>query len=144
MKQLIVLGTGGVGAMALSMSLLGTGVAAAAEYDGQTYADAAAAIEESGGTPVVATRVGSQLPQDDCLVVNSQDHSYLRDPPDDVYVLSVADEVRLNLNCAGGYATAANPGASVASPAGREARAAAEEAAAAEEKELAEVSTPDE
>ncbi|HYP96855.1 MAG TPA: hypothetical protein VER34_27915 [Mycobacterium sp.] len=144
MKQLIVLGTGGVGAMALSMSLLGTGVAAAAEYDGQTYADAAAAIEESGGTPVVATRVGSQLPQDDCLVVNSQDHSYLRDPPDDVYVLSVTDEVRLNLNCAGGYATATNPGASVASPAGREARVAAEEAAAAEEQELAEVSTPDE
>ena len=144
MKQLIVLGTGGVGAMALSMALLGTGVAAAADYDGQTYADAAAAIEESGGTPVVATRVGSQLPQDDCLVVNSQDHSYLRDPPDDVYVLSATNEVRLNLNCAGGYATATNPGASVASPAGREARAAADEAAAAEEQELAEVSTPDE
>jgi len=144
MKQLIVLGTGGVGAMALSMALLGTGVAAAADYDGQTYADAAAAIEEAGDTPIVATRVGSQLPQDECLVVNSQDHSYLRDPPDDVYVLSVTDEVRLNLNCAGGYATATNPGASVASPAGREARAAAEEAAAAEEQELAEVSTPDE
>ena len=117
MKQLIVLGTGGVGAMALSMALLGTGVAAAADYDGQTYADAAAAIEEAGDTPIVATRVGSQLPQDECLVVNSQDHSYLRDPPDDVYVLSATDEVRLNLNCAGGYATATNPGASVASPA---------------------------
>ena len=144
MKQLIVLGTGGVGAMALSMALLGTGVAAAADYDGQTYADAAAAIEQAGDTPIVATRVGSQLPQDECLVVNSQDHSYLRDPPDDVYVLSATDEVRLNLNCAGGYATATNPGASVASPAGREARAAADEAAAAEEQELAEVSTPDE
>ena len=143
MKQLI-LGTGGVGAMALSMALLGTGVAAAADYDGQTYADAAAAIEEAGDTPIVATRVGSQLPQDECLVVNSQNHSYLRDPPDDVYVLSATDEVRLNLNCAGGYATATNPGASVASPAGREARAAADEAAAAEEQELAEVSTPDE
>ena len=143
MKQLI-LGTGGVGAMALSMALLGTGVAAAADYDGQTYADAAAAIEEAGDTPIVATRIGSQLPQDECLVVNSQDHSYLRDPPDDVYVLSATNEVRLNLNCAGGYATATNPGASVASPAGREARAAADEAAAAEEQELAEVSTPDE
>ena len=143
MKQLI-LGTGGVGAMALSMALLGTGVAAAADYDGQTYADAAAAIEQAGDTPIVATRIGSQLPQDECLVVNSQDHSYLRDPPDDVYVLSATDEVRLNLNCAGGYATATNPGASVASPAGREARAAADEAAAAEEQELAEVSTPDE
>ena len=144
MKQLIVLGTGGVAAMALSMALLGTGVAAAADYDGQTYADAAAAIEQAGDTPIVATRIGSQLPQDECLVVNSQDHSYLRDPPDDVYVLSATNEVRLNLNCAGGYATATNPGASVASPAGREARAAADEAAAAEEQELAEVSTPDE
>jgi hypothetical protein len=58
-------------------------------------------------------------------------------------MLPVTNEVRLNLNCAGGYATATNPGASVASPAGREAKA-AEEAAAAEEQELAEVSTPDE
>jgi len=118
MKRLIVLGAGAVGAMTLSTVLLGTGVAAAAEYDGQTYADAAAAIEESGGTPIVATRIGSQLAQDECIVVDSQDHSYLRDPLDDVYVQSVTDEVRLSLNCAGGYATATNPGASVASPAG--------------------------
>jgi hypothetical protein len=144
MKHLIVLGTGAVGAMALSTALLGTGVAAAGDYDGQTYADAAAAIEESGSTPIVAARVGSKLAQDDCIVINSQDHSYLRDPSDDVYMLSVTDEVRLNLNCAGGYATATNPGASVASPAGREAKAAAEEAAAAEEQGLAEVSTPNE
>ena len=48
MKHLVVLGTGAVGAMALSTALLGTGVAAAADYDGQTYADAeeAAAAEE--------------------------------------------------------------------------------------------------
>ena len=48
------------------------------------------------------------------------------------------------LNCNGGYATATNPGASLASPDGRKAKAAADEAAAAEEAELAEVSTPDE
>jgi hypothetical protein len=140
MKNLIILGTGAVGAMALATALFGTGVAAAAgEYDGQTYADAAAAIEEAGGTPVVTTRVGGQLPQDECLVVNTQDHSFLRDPPDDVYMSSVTDEVRVSLNCAGGFATASNPGASLASPAGREAKAAAEEAAAAEEQELAAV-----
>jgi|EndMetStandDraft_5_1072996.scaffolds.fasta_scaffold565962_2 hypothetical protein len=144
MKHLIVLGAGAFGAMALSSTLFGTGVAAAAEYDGQTYADAAAAIEDSGGTPIVATRIGGQLPQDECIVVNSQDHSYMRDPADDVYVLQVTDEVRLNLNCSGGFATVTDPGPSVASPAGREAKAAAEEAAAAEEQELAEVSTPDE
>jgi hypothetical protein len=140
----LILGTGAIGAMALSTALFGTGVAAAGDYDGQTYADAVAAIEETGGTPVIATRVGGQLPTDECLVMNSQDHSFLRVPPDDVYMLSVTDEVRLNLNCAGGFATATNPGASVASPTGREAKAAAEEAAAAEEQELAEVSTPDE
>ena len=61
MKHLIVLGTCAVGAMGLSTALLGTGVAAA-DYDGQTYADAAAAIEESGGTPIIA-RVGSQRPR---------------------------------------------------------------------------------
>jgi hypothetical protein len=143
MKHLIVLGAGAVGAMALSTALLGTGVAAAGDYDGQTYADAAAAIEEAGGTPVVVSRIGGQLPQDECLVVNTQDHSFLRVPPDDVYMVSITDEVRVNLNCAGGFATATNPGASVASPAGREAKAAAEEAAAAEEQELAAVSTPE-
>ena len=143
MKHLVVLGTGVIGAMGLSAALLGTGVAAAADYDGQTYGDAAAAIEESGGTPIVATRVGGQLPQDQCIVTTTQDHSYVRDPAGDVYVQQVTGEVRLNLNCAGGYATVTSPGASVASPAGREAKAAADEAAAAEEQELAEVSTPD-
>lgn len=130
--------------MVLSTAVFGGGVAAAADYNGQTYADAAAAIQESGDTPIVATRVGGQLPQDECIVTSAQDHSYLRDPADDVYVLSVTDEVRLNLNCAGGHATATKPGASVASPAGRESKAAAEEAAAAEQQELEEVSTPDE
>jgi hypothetical protein len=144
MKHLIVLEANAVGAIALSTGLLGAGVAAAGEYDGQTYADAAAAIEEAGGTPVIVTRVGDQLPQDECLVMNSQDHSFLRPDPEDVYMLSVTDEVRLTLNCAGGFATATDPGASVASPAGRAAMAAAEEAAAAEEQELAEASTPGE
>jgi hypothetical protein len=56
----------------------------------------------------------------------------------------VQSRVRVSLNCAGGFASATNPGASVASPAGREAKAAADEAAAAEEEQLEEVSTPDE
>ena len=42
-------------------------------------------------------------------------------------------EFILALNCNGEYATATNPGASLASPEGREAKAAADEAAAAEE-----------
>ena len=52
------------------------------------------------------------------------------------------DTVLFNLNCNGGYATAANPGNSLASPEGREAKAAADEAAAQEQQELEAVSTP--
>ena len=138
MKHLTVLQAHAVGAIALSAGLFGAGVAtAASEYDGQTYADAAAAISESGGTPVIVTRVGDQLPQDECIVMNAQDHSFLRPDTEDVYMVSVTDEVRLHLNCAGGFATATDPGSSVASPAGRAAQDAAAEAAAAEEQELA-------
>ena len=122
MKHLTVLEANALGAIALSTALFGAGAA-----------DAAAAIEESGGTPVIVTRVGDQLPTEECIVMNSQDHSFVRDDPDDVYMLSVTDEVRLTLNCAGGFSTATDPGSSVASPAGRAAQAAAEEAAAAEE-----------
>jgi hypothetical protein len=138
MKHLIVLEATAVGAIALSTALFGAGIAAAGDYDGQTYADAAAAIEEAGGTPVIVTRVGDQLPTEECIVMNSQEHSFVRDDPDDVYMLSVTDEVRVNLNCAGGFATATDPGSSLASPAGRAAKAAAEEAAIAEEQELVE------
>jgi hypothetical protein len=143
-KNFLTLSIGAVGATAISMSLFGSGVAAADEFDGQTYADAAAAIEGSGGTPVVVTRVGDKLPQDECIVVDSADHSFVRPMTDDVYFEASSGEVRLSLNCNGGYATATNPGASLLSPAGRTAKVAADEAAAAEEQQLEEVSTPDE
>ena len=140
--KLLVLATGSLGAAAISMTFLGAGVAAADEYDGETYADAAAAISDAGGTAIVATRVGDKLPQDECIVTDSAEVSFVRPMTDDVYFEGSSDEVRLSLNCAGGFATATSPGASLASPMGREAKAAADEAAAAEEEELAAVSTP--
>lgn len=142
MKKLII-GAGSVGAAAVSMALFGTGVAAADDYAGQTYADAASAISDSGGTAVVATRVGGRLPQDECLVTNSWGGSFLRDVGGGEMGFA-SGEVMLALNCNGDHATATHAGASVASPAGREAKAAADEAAAAEAEELAAVSTPDE
>ena len=144
MNKLLIISAGSVGATAISIGLFGTGVATADEYDGQTYADAAAAIEESGGTPIVVTRIGDKLPQDECIVVGSADQSFVRPMTDDVYFETSSGDVRLSLNCNGGYASATNPGASLLSPAGREAKAAADEAAAAEEQQLEEVSTPDE
>ncbi len=91
-------------------------------------------------TVVVAGRVGDKLSQDECLVTRSQTAPFA-DADDGAHYDS---QVQFYLNCAGAYASATNPGASVASPAGREAKAAADEAAAEEEAALAEVSTPDE
>jgi hypothetical protein len=137
MKNLSILG-GGFIVAASSLALFGSGVATAApDVVGQPYSDAVTAIEDEGGTAVVAVRTGDKLPQDECVVTNAWDAPFLRDIGD---AFEHADsEVMLSLNCAGGYATATNPGASLLSPAGREAKAAAEEAAAAEEEELAAV-----
>ena len=140
MKKSIVLSAGSAVAASALMALFGTGVAAADDYAGQTYADASSAASDAGLSVVVASRVGDKLSQDECLVTRSQTAPFA-DADDGAHV---DGQVQFYLNCNGGYATATNPGASLASPEGREAKAAADEAAAQEEAELAAVSTPDE
>ena len=140
MKKSIVLSGGSVVAASACMALFGTGVAAADDYAGQTYADASSAASDAGQTVVVAGRVGDKLPQDECLVTRSQTAPFA-DADDGAHYDS---QVQFYLNCAGAYASATNPGASVASPEGREAKAAAEQAAAEEQAALEAVSTPDE
>ena len=44
---------------------------------GQPYGDAVSAIEEEGSTPVVASRIGGKLAQDDCIVTNAWDAPFL-------------------------------------------------------------------
>ncbi|MGV0745340.1 hypothetical protein [Mycolicibacterium sp. XJ870] len=146
MKTVRVLGSVvGASAAGCALAVWGAGAAAAApDVVGQPYADAATAIEDEGATPEVAVTVGGRLPKDECIVTNAWDSRPLVPMTDDVYWEFTEDVVKVALNCTGDYATATNPGASVASPLGREAKAAADEAAAAEEEELAEVSTPDE
>ena len=143
MKKLIVLGAGAaISAAAASAALFGAGVAGAApDVVGQTYADAVSAIEDEGSTAVVASRVGSKLEQDECIVTRAWDSPLGRFNNGEFGL--AADEVMISLNCNAGYATTTTPGASLASPGGRKAKA-ADEAAAAEEAELAEVSTPNE
>lgn len=136
-----ILGLGAVASAAAVMALFGTATAAA-DYVGETYSDASDAMSEAGVDPIVATRVGDKLDQDDCIVTAAWGAPFLRD--DGGEFAHADSQVLVSLNCAGSYATATNPGASVASPVGREAKSKAdEEAAEAEEKELAEVSTPD-
>jgi hypothetical protein len=139
-KKSIVLSAGTAVAASALMALFGTGVAAADDYAGQTYSDASSAASDAGLSVVVASRVGDKLSQDECLVTRSQTAPFA-DADDGAHV---DGQVQFYLNCNGGYATATNPGASLASPEGREAKAAADEAAAQEEAELAAVSTPDE
>ena len=136
-----VLGVGAAATAAVAMALFGTATAAA-DYVGETYADASEAMSEDGVDPIVATRTGDKLEQDDCIVTAAWTAPFVRDAGDE-YVHS-EDEMLVSLNCAGGHATATNPGASLASPMGRESKEAADEAAAAEQEELEEVSTPDE
>lgn len=140
MKKSIVLSAGSVVAASAMIGLFGTGVAAADDYAGQTFADASSAASDAGQSVVVAARVGDKLSQDECLVTRSQTAPF-SDADDGAHY---SDQVQFYLNCNGGYATATNPGASVASPAGREAKAAADEAAAEEEASLEAASTPDE
>jgi len=138
-KQLLVLAGGAVAASA--SVLFGSGLAAAApDVVGQTYADAASAISDEGGKPVIASRVGDKLNEDECIVTAAWDGSFVRDTGGEF--AGDEGEIMLALNCNGGYATATNPGTSVQHPLGREAKLADEEASSAEESTLEEVSTP--
>jgi hypothetical protein len=138
-NKLIVVGTGAIGALALS-GFLGTGVALADDYAGQTYADASSAASDAKQTVVIAARTGDKLAQDDCIVERSQTAPFAS-ANDGAHV---SDTVQFYLNCNGGYATATKPGTSLGSQEGREAKAAADQAAEEEEQELAAASTPDE
>lgn len=142
MKKLIVVGAGAIGALAVS-SLLGTGVASADDYAGQSYADASSAASDAGQSVIVASRVGDKVAYDDCLVTRSQTAPFTSGN-DGAHVDGV---VQFYLNCNSGVASATTPGNSLASAAGRAAKDAEEqaaaEAAAEEEQALENVSTPD-
>lgn len=131
MKRLVKL-TGEVvaaGTLVAALAVAAAGVAGAVpDVKGDTYGDAASDIADAGGTPVVASRVGNQLAEEDCIVTNVWEASFVRDTgdefePDD-------GEVLVALNCNGSHATATGAGASALSPEGRQAKAA--EAAEAE------------
>jgi hypothetical protein len=125
-KKLIALSACAVGATAASMAMFGTGVAAADNYAGQTYADASAALSKASLKGVIATRVGSALPDDKCVVTHSQNASWIKGDK----FAPVKDTVLLDLNCNATVASATTAGNSAGSPEGRAALQAANAAAA--------------
>lgn len=119
MNRALVGGVGAVVAAAASLALFGAGVAGANdEYVGQTFADAAQAISGNGQSVTIATRVGSFLPTDQCIVTGSRTANF----PDSSGNIAYG-RVLLNLNCNNTFAAAGVPGNSIGSPEGRQARA---------------------
>ena len=119
MKKSVVLGISAVGVAAASFAIFGSGTASATnEYAGQTYADAAQAISDAGQSAVIATRVGSFLPTDQCAVTGSRSANFL-----DSSGTNAGGKVLLYLNCNNSFAAAGVPGNSIGSPEGRQARA---------------------
>ncbi|BBY64715.1 hypothetical protein [Mycolicibacterium helvum] len=123
MKKQLAICMGAVGAAAASFALLGSGVASATnEYVGMTYADASQQISGAGQSATIATRVGSFLPTDQCIVTGSRTADFL-----DSSGTNAGGRVLLYLNCNNTFATAGVPGNSVGSPEGRAARSAYEQ-----------------
>ncbi|MCX2929548.1 hypothetical protein ORI20_04635 [Mycobacterium sp. CVI_P3] len=142
MTKLIRLGLGALGLGAMSITV-GSGVALADDYAGQSYSDASSAISDAGETPVVATSVGDGVSQSDCVVTRSQKASWLKGDN----FSPVTDTVLLYLNCDAKLASAGKPGNSLASPEGQaeeasEEEQAAKEAAAAQQSESSELLSP--
>jgi hypothetical protein len=104
-----------LGATTVSMAFLGTGVAAADDYSGQTYGDASKAISDAGKKAVIASRAGDTLTDDQCIVSHSQSAPWIKGDS----FAPVTDTVLVYLNCNATVATAKDPGNSAASPEGR-------------------------
>ena len=124
MKKLGVYAATAVGATAVLMAFLGTGVAGADDYAGQTYGDASAAISKAGQKPVIASRAGDTLSDDKCTVTHSQSAPWIKGGS----FKPVKDTVLVYLNCNATVATAKDPGNSAGSPEGQAALQAAQQA----------------
>jgi hypothetical protein len=131
-KKPILLSGGAVGATAVSMVMFATGIAAADDYAGKTYADASSALSGASLKGVIAGRAGDALPTHQCVVTHSEKARWIKGDKfaGDERFDAVGDTVLLYLNCNATVASATSPGNSAASPEGRAAIAAAKAAAA--------------
>lgn len=118
----------GLAAASMSM-LLGAGTASADNphdsWDGKTYGKAAAAVSNYYN-PVVATKVGDQVPLEDCIVISSE-----RSGKTDGRGRKRSKDYIFHLNCEAGIASG-KPGNSITSEIGQKTKADQEQAHALE------------
>jgi hypothetical protein len=127
-RKLIAIGVGATGAAGVALALVGPGTAAAApDVAGQTYAKAKEALSGAGLTPVIASRLGDRVSEDDCIVDRIQDANFVNG------TTGTAAESRVNvyLNCYGTVAANNKPGYSNQDPMGKTVKSNEEAAAAA-------------
>ncbi len=110
---------------AVSTMVLGQGVASADDYAGKKYSDVKSALSDADMTPVIASRAGDTLEDDDCMVTHSEKAPWIKG--DDFS--PVTDTMLLYLDCYTGVASNKASGNSKASPEGKAAIAAAKEEA---------------
>jgi hypothetical protein len=115
MGSLVVRVLGVIGAAALSVTMLGSGVASAKDgLIGISYDEASSYISSKGGTPVVGTVTGDQVDIGACLVANWHKSIFLNSSGDN----ERKKDYVFDLNCNNALASPGNPGNSAMSPAG--------------------------
>lgn len=111
-RKLTAIGLAGGLAIA---AVVGSGVAAAApDVTGQTYAKAKDTLSTAGLTPIVVTRVGDRLSDDDCIVDRIQDSNFVSGTG-----APATNTVSIYLNCDGNVASNKAPGYSAQNPMGK-------------------------
>jgi hypothetical protein len=121
-KRLVVLAMSVLVSAAATAGLLGGGVASAApNLTGALYKDAKAQLAKFGLTPIVKSRTGDRVRDDQCVV------DFIQDAP------GAKGTVFVSLNCYADVASQYGPGYSLQSPEGRAAKEAQDKAAAAKE-----------
>jgi hypothetical protein len=124
---------GALAVTAVSTMVFGSGVAAADDYAGKKYSDVTSALADANMKPVIATRSGDSLDDDDCVVTHSEKAPWVKG--DDF--APVTDTVLLYLDCYTGVASAKASGNSKASPEGKAAIAEAKQEAQQEQQQAA-------
>ena len=126
MRKLIVIGASALGAAGMAMALVGQGVAGAdtlSDVTGKYYGQAKQVLAQAGLTPIVATRVGDVVTDDNCVIDRIQHANFTNGTGS-----AAGAQVYVYLNCYANVSSNLRPGYSRQSELGRAAYESAQQA----------------